>query len=334
MTPQSVSESNSSPLSAHAENWHACAVHPWVLSKIEWGYRLQFVVKPPAFNSVLMLTAEGESVRILEEEITSQLSKSPIRVVVFIPGTLSFPKEASPSHPGFAEPQQTPQKSGHSLRILDCSVWFGIGPTNFYEMCRGSSNTAENSGSQSVSLFGRSPPLCSIMAAGWDRHKSACASYKRLRLQNILDEKLLSAQAGNNLLGSQAELYLHQVNSWLSLPFPVSPHSPIQTMLASSRPDGLGSVCHPVVTVANERVSVLGSGTALMSVVPSQPQSDCVITLLARSPLLERSRFSRIRDSDFSEKISNDGCVVHRLWCSVRGQNSEKEISHLATERT
>ncbi len=210
-------------------------------------------------------------------------------------------------------------------------------------MCRGSSNTAENSGSQSVSLFGRSPPLCSIMAASWDRHKSACASYKRLRLQNILDEKLLSAQAGNNLLGSQAELRpvsgisirgVHQVNSWLSLPFPVSPHSPIQTMLASSRPDGLGSVCHPVVTVANERVSVLGSGTALMSVVPSQPQRDCVITLLARSPLLERSRFSRIRDSDFSEKISNDGCVVHRLWCSVRGQNSEKEISHLATERT
>ncbi len=280
MTPPSVSESNSSPLSAHAESWHACAVHPWVLSKIEWGYRLQFVVKPPAFNSVLMLTVEGESARILEEEITSQLSKSLIRVVVFIPSTLSFPKEASPSHPGFAEPQQTPQKSGHSLRILDCSVRFGIGPTNFYEMCRGSSNTAENSGSQSVSLFGRSPPLCSIMAAGWDRHKSACASFKRLRLQNILDEKLLSAQAGNNLLGSQAQLRpvsgisirgVHQVNSWLSLPFPVSPHSPIQTMFASSRPDGLGSVCHPVVTVANERVSVLGSGTALMSVAPSQP---------------------------------------------------------------
>ncbi len=108
-------------------------------------------------------------------------------------------------------------------------------------------------------------------------------------------------------------------------------------MFTSSRPDGLGSICHSVGTVVNERVSMLGSGTALMSEAPPQPQSDGVITLLASSPLLERSRFSRIRDSTgsyFSEKSGNDGCVSHRLGCSVRGQNSERKMARLATERT
>lgn len=54
------------------ESWCACAVHPWVLSTINWGYCPRFSVKPPLFNNVLkMSTAEGESAQILEEEITS-----------------------------------------------------------------------------------------------------------------------------------------------------------------------------------------------------------------------------------------------------------------------
>ncbi|KAL1268395.1 hypothetical protein QQF64_033758 [Cirrhinus molitorella] len=77
----SVSESCSGLLSARVERWRACAVHPWVLSTIKRGYRLQFAVKPPLFNSVLMSTAEGESALILEGEITSLLSKRAIRVV-------------------------------------------------------------------------------------------------------------------------------------------------------------------------------------------------------------------------------------------------------------
>ncbi len=100
------------------------------------------------------------------------------------------------SHKYLSSAQKIPQVclSGHSLQIFDGSFRFGISPTNFYEMCQGSSNTAENGGSQSVSLFGRSPPLCSVMAAGGDRYESACVSFKRLRLQNETKSCLVPTQ--------------------------------------------------------------------------------------------------------------------------------------------
>lgn len=51
------------------------SVHCWT------GYRLQFTIKPPKFNGVLVSIANGDAARILEDEITSLLSKYVIRVV-------------------------------------------------------------------------------------------------------------------------------------------------------------------------------------------------------------------------------------------------------------
>jgi len=58
-----------------------------------------------------------------------------------------------------------------------------IGHESVQQMFWSSSDTAENSRSQSVSLFGWSS-LCSIMAAGRDRCKSAHVSLRELRFQN------------------------------------------------------------------------------------------------------------------------------------------------------
>ncbi|KAI2645853.1 Transposon Ty3-G Gag-Pol polyprotein [Labeo rohita] len=102
----------SGPLAVQAESWRACAVHPWVLSTIMRGYRLQFAVKPPVFNSVLMSAAEGKSAQVLEEEIASLLRKRAIRVV---------PPEDS--HQGFYSRYFVIPKRGGGLRpILDLRI--------------------------------------------------------------------------------------------------------------------------------------------------------------------------------------------------------------------
>ncbi|KAI2661669.1 enzymatic polyprotein [Labeo rohita] len=99
----------SGPLAVQAESWRAFAVHPWVLSTIMRGYQLQFAVKPPVFNSVLMSAAEGKSAQVLEEEIASLLRKRAIRVV---------PPEDS--HQGFYSRYFVIPKRGGGLRpILD-----------------------------------------------------------------------------------------------------------------------------------------------------------------------------------------------------------------------
>nr|XP_055040043.1 uncharacterized protein LOC129427314 [Misgurnus anguillicaudatus] len=104
-----VNESFSGPLAVQSANWRACAVHPWVLSTIKRGYRLQFAVKPPRFSKILMSTAEGASAQVLEEEINSLLSKRAIRVV---------PPEHS--HQGFYSRYFLIPKRGGGLRpILD-----------------------------------------------------------------------------------------------------------------------------------------------------------------------------------------------------------------------
>ncbi len=72
-----------------------------------------------------------------------------------------------------------------------------------------------------------------------------------------------------------------------------------------------------------------------MSKTPPQPQSDGVSTLHACSPLLEKLLIPRFRDSaggSFHEEGGNDGRVTLRLGCSVRGQNSEREMARLAAE--
>ncbi|KAK7907218.1 hypothetical protein WMY93_015830 [Mugilogobius chulae] len=69
------------PLASQVEQWRACAVHPWILSTISRGYRLQFAVKPPTFNGVLVSAARGDAAQVLEDEITSLLHKQAIRIV-------------------------------------------------------------------------------------------------------------------------------------------------------------------------------------------------------------------------------------------------------------
>lgn len=69
------------PLSLHAEAWRACGTHPWVMSTITRGYRIQFGTKPPRFNGVLVSTAQGEAAQVLEAEIATLLSKGAIQRV-------------------------------------------------------------------------------------------------------------------------------------------------------------------------------------------------------------------------------------------------------------
>ncbi|KAK7889130.1 hypothetical protein WMY93_024690 [Mugilogobius chulae] len=69
------------PLASQVEQWRACAVHPWILSTISRGYRLQFAAKPPTFNGVLVSAARGDAALVLEDEITSLLHKQAIRIV-------------------------------------------------------------------------------------------------------------------------------------------------------------------------------------------------------------------------------------------------------------
>ena len=72
---------NVSTLPARATSWRACAVHPWVLSTVCQGYRLQFAMKPPRFNGVVVSVAKGEAARVLQDEIASLLNKRAIRAV-------------------------------------------------------------------------------------------------------------------------------------------------------------------------------------------------------------------------------------------------------------
>ncbi|XP_073683991.1 uncharacterized protein [Garra rufa] len=212
-------------------------------------------------------------------------------------------------------------------------------------MHRSGSITAEDSGSESVSLSGRSPSLLSITAASGDRYEDACVSFDKLRFQNKRDKKLPDADTGNSLSRPQTELRsvssvsvrgAHQVNSQLSIPFSRREQSPIQTVFAPSGANGFNSLCYSVGAAANERVSELDSGSTLMSKTPPQPQSDGVSTLRACSPLLEKPLVPRIRDSaggSFCEEGGNDGRVALRLGRSVRGQNSEREMARLAEMR-
>ncbi|XP_048059471.1 uncharacterized protein LOC125276089 [Megalobrama amblycephala] len=252
------------------------------------------------------------------------------------------------SHKHLSSTQKIPQVclSGHSVRIFDSTVWSVSRTENFYKMCGSGAHTAEDDGSESVSIFGRSAALRAVAASGRERDKNARVSPGEPRLQDKRDEKQLSAHTRDNLPGSQTELRpvssfsvggAHQVNSRLFVPFSERKQSSIQTVFTSSGSDGLDSFNHSSGTVANEGFPALDSGTAFVSKTPPKPQSDSNITLHARSPSLERSGFSRVRDSagsSFYEKGGHNGCVAHRLGCCVRGQNSEREMACLATERT
>ena len=72
---------NVSTLPAWAARWRACPVHPWVLSTVSQGYRLQFAMKPPRFNGVVASAANGDAARVLQDEIASLVNKQAIRAV-------------------------------------------------------------------------------------------------------------------------------------------------------------------------------------------------------------------------------------------------------------
>ncbi|XP_053173996.1 uncharacterized protein LOC128357652 [Scomber japonicus] len=70
-----------SPLCRRWEKWAALAASPWVLKTISRGYRLQFAAVPPRFAGIIHSQAQGESARVLQEEILSLLNKGAICVV-------------------------------------------------------------------------------------------------------------------------------------------------------------------------------------------------------------------------------------------------------------
>ncbi|XP_075307052.1 uncharacterized protein LOC142368762 [Odontesthes bonariensis] len=70
-----------STLSPRWERWAALAASPWVVKTISRGYRLQFAAVPPRFAGIIYSQAQGESARVLQEEILSLLNKGAICVV-------------------------------------------------------------------------------------------------------------------------------------------------------------------------------------------------------------------------------------------------------------
>ncbi len=97
------------PLAVTAEEWRACAVHPWVLTTVAKGYRLQFAVKPPSFNGLVFSVATGEAARALENEISSLLSRGAIRIV----------PEAEVNQGFYSRYFLIPKKGGSLRPILD-----------------------------------------------------------------------------------------------------------------------------------------------------------------------------------------------------------------------
>ncbi|XP_038128389.1 uncharacterized protein LOC119774782 [Cyprinodon tularosa] len=69
------------PLSLRWESWRAAAAPSWVLRTISRGYRLQFATVPPRFSGVIHSHAQGESARVLREEILSLIDKRAVSVV-------------------------------------------------------------------------------------------------------------------------------------------------------------------------------------------------------------------------------------------------------------
>lgn len=70
-----------SPLSLRQERWDTLPASSWVLRTISRGYRLQFAAVPPRFAGIIHSQAQGESARVLQEEILSLLNKGAICVV-------------------------------------------------------------------------------------------------------------------------------------------------------------------------------------------------------------------------------------------------------------
>ena len=68
-------------LAQRLENWQQCGASQWVLQTIAQGYKLQFAMRPPTFETVVFSHAEGQAADILQAEIVSLLDKKAIREV-------------------------------------------------------------------------------------------------------------------------------------------------------------------------------------------------------------------------------------------------------------
>ncbi|XP_039904294.1 uncharacterized protein LOC120744181 [Simochromis diagramma] len=110
--PSTVERLSLGPLSARIERWRSLTAPEWVVRTLERGYRLQFATTPPRFHRVIFSLAKGESARILQEEITTLLSKGAVR---------DIPQEQSQC--GFYSKYFLVPKKGGGLRpILDLWV--------------------------------------------------------------------------------------------------------------------------------------------------------------------------------------------------------------------
>ncbi|XP_027901587.1 uncharacterized protein LOC114162038 [Xiphophorus couchianus] len=70
-----------SSLAARVPFWRACALSPWIERTVATGYRLQFRIRPPRFQSVINTTVGTEAARVLRDEINTLLAKGAVRVV-------------------------------------------------------------------------------------------------------------------------------------------------------------------------------------------------------------------------------------------------------------
>lgn len=70
------------------ERWAALTTSAWVLRTISRGYRLQFAVIPPRFSGIVCSRAQGESARILQEEIVRS-GCGPVETAGFPSGYIS-----------------------------------------------------------------------------------------------------------------------------------------------------------------------------------------------------------------------------------------------------
>ena len=80
--PAYMASQRSAPsLPLRPEGWGSLAASAWVVRRVTKGYRIQFATVPPRFTGILHSQAQGESARVLQEEVTSLLNRGAICVV-------------------------------------------------------------------------------------------------------------------------------------------------------------------------------------------------------------------------------------------------------------
>lgn len=69
------------PLLEHVEAWRNLHnISPWVLRKVEKGYRIQFEYRPPKYNGVVNTVVSHEQARVMDMEVQYLLVKEAIEM--------------------------------------------------------------------------------------------------------------------------------------------------------------------------------------------------------------------------------------------------------------